>query len=663
MFYSRFAIDGIRKNKQLYIPYLLTCTMMVTIYYILRYLTDCEFLSMVHGGDSAKMILGLGMCVIFIFSIIFLIYTNSFLIRRRKKEFGLYNILGMNKKNIAIVLFWETVFNLVISLSLGLLMGIVFSKIFELSIVNILEANIEYSMRVDFQGILYTIEIFSTIQAIIYLKSIASISLSNPIEMVKAENVGEKKPKANWFLGLAGFILLGVGYMISISIKQPLSALLLFFVAVVLVIIGTYLVMISGSVLLCKILQKNKKYYYNPKHFVSLSQMSYRMKRNGAGLASICILMTMVLVMISSTSCLYFGQEDAIKKRYPRDYVAQFYYDIEEDVSTIEQIKNYINQTIKENNVQTSDVMDFYDVTLSGCRMSSDYVEIDSTKVNFDDLTVMENLLYVHFVTLDDYNTMNNAHVSLKEDEALGYSTNTDKLPETFTLGTKTYSIQENLKELTISGSAAVEAIPSVYLVVNELPVVTYEDGRDALQRTWNYGFNWNVEDEQAIVLDQTMYDYIQANITMGNRGFVSDTIVSGRRDFNSTFGMFLFIGCLLSFVFLMATVLIIYYKQICEGYEDESRFEIMQKVGMRKKDIRRSINSQMLTIFIFPIALAILHIGFAFPMIHKLLILFNVINFKLLVTTTMISVLICTLFYIIVYKITSNTYYKIVSH
>lgn len=664
-FYPTLAIDGIRKNKQLYVPYLMTCSLMVAIYYILRFLTDCEMLANVHGGDSARMVLGLGMAVIFVFSIIFLIYTNSFLIRRRKKEFGLYNILGMNKKNIGILLFWETIFNLFISLGFGLLFGIIASKIFELGLTNILEGTISFKMSMDWKGILYTIEIFGAIQAIIYLKSVASVSLSNPVEMMKAENFGEKKPKANWFLGIAGLVILIAAYGLAITIKQPLSALLLFMVAVIMVIIATYLLMICGSVLLCKILQKNKNYYYNPKHYVSLSQMTYRMKRNGAGLASICILMTMVLVTISSTSCLFFGQEDAMKKRYPRDYIIEYRYEdmTEERMGIIEQARAYVNKTVKEKGIETSDLFDYFDISLSGCRMNKEYIEIDSTKVDPNDITVVEDLLYVHFVKLDEYNQMSGEMVSLQEGQALGYVVNTETLPSTLTIGNRQYDIKKNLDSFQVSGASMVSAIPSIYLVVNEIPVVTNEEGKNMLEYTWNYGFNWNCSNEEAIALDQEMYDSMCQQFIPASEHFFTDTYASGESDFRTTFGTFFFLGCLLSTVFLMAAVLIIYYKQICEGYEDESRFEIMQKVGMRKEDIRKSVNSQMLTIFIFPIALAIIHICFAFPMIHKLLILFNIVNLPLLMCTTAISVLICTIFYIIVYKITSNTYFKIVSH
>ncbi|MBQ0065883.1 MAG: ABC transporter permease [Firmicutes bacterium] len=661
-FYPRLAKEGIRKNKQLYIPYLLTCACMSAVFYILNYLATGDLLSHTHGGESAQTVLALGFVVILIFSGIFLIYTNSFLIRRRKKEFGLYNILGMNKKNIGRILFWETIISLVISLTGGILAGILLSKGSELLLMNMMENEVGFHMSISWGSVLTTIVVYTFIHGIIFLKTMVSITFSNPIELVRADTFGEKNPKANWLLGIAGVVILGFAYIIAITIRDPISALFLFFVAVVLVIIATYLLMISGSVLMCKLLQKNKNYYYNKKHFVSISQLVYRMKRNGAGLASICILMTMVLVTISTTSCMYFGSRAAMEHRYPRDYMVQ--YDFQgTDTTKVDELRSYIMDTLKEKNVEYSDVVEEITTSLPGARLSKDYIEIDYNAVN--GYSSLDKLCYIRFVSIDEYNQHTGKNITLKDDECLSYSLRTDDLGKTITMGNKEYKVIEIIEQeedVVLGGDAVSDIVPSIYLVVNQMPSITNDKGEDMLERCWHFCLNWKLDKEADALLDQEMNDYMFNNIVPGERLF-TDTKEQGRSDYIGLYGTFFYLGSLLSFVFLISAVLIIYYKQICEGYEDEARFNIMQKVGMKKEDIKKSINSQMLTIFIFPIALAVVHLVFAFPMIQKILLLFGILDLKLLISMTAISCLICTIIYVVVYKITSNTYYKIVSH
>lgn len=318
-FYSKLAWSGIRKNKKLYTPYLLTCIGMVMMFYIISFLSTSRVLQSMPGGDTMQSMLELGCGVIGVFSLIFLFYTNSFLLRRRKREFGLYNILGMGKRNLARVLLWETLIVAGLSLSLGLFAGFVLSKFAELGMLNILSADVTFSLTVEPGAIGQTLLLFAVIFALILLNTLRQIHLSNPIALLHSGNTGEKPPKANWILALAGFLLLAAAYYLAVTIEDPVAALIWFFVAVVMVIVATYLLFVAGSVAICRILQKNKKYYYKTNHFVSVSSMVYRMKRNGAGLASICILCTIVLVMLSSTVCLYSGTEDSLRSRYPRN--------------------------------------------------------------------------------------------------------------------------------------------------------------------------------------------------------------------------------------------------------------------------------------------------------------------------------------------------------
>ena len=318
-FYPYLAISAIGKNKRFYLPYILTCTGMIMMNYIIAFLTFSDSLSGMIGGEQIKTMLNLGCYVIGTFSVIFLFYTNSFLIKKRKKELGLYNILGMGKKNIGLIIFWETVIIGVVAMLAGLAGGIIFSKLAELIAVNMLKGGIDYTFTISLKAISETAVLFTSIFVLVFLNSIRQVHTANPVELINSVNVGEKPPKSNWAVGLLGAVILAAAYYIAVTIKNPIATILWFFVAVIMVIVATNMLFISGSVQMCKILKKNKGYYYKANHFVSVSSMAYRMKRNGAGLAQICILATMVLVMVTGSACLYFGAEDSLESRYPQD--------------------------------------------------------------------------------------------------------------------------------------------------------------------------------------------------------------------------------------------------------------------------------------------------------------------------------------------------------
>lgn len=369
-FYPRLAWSGIRKNKELYIPYLLTCIGMIMMYYIVSYLYTGSLLSTVRGGDIVAALMGLGRFVIGVFSVIFLFYTHSFLIRRRKREFGLYSILGMNKLNLARIMIWESVTVICISLVSGLAFGILFSKLAELLMNYILRADVNYSMQINPENVRQTVILYLVIFLLILVVTLRQIHVTDPIQLLRSENVGERPPKANWPMALIGAALLGIAYYLAVSIEDPVAAMLWFFLAVLLVIGGTYLLFIAGSVALCRLLQKNKRYYYKTNHFVSVSSMVYRMKRNGAGLASICILCTMVLVMLSSTVCLYGGQESSLRSRYPRNIMtdnrADSYEQLREENyapirAAIEEVLSAHGQTAAARNI-----LDYSYVALAG---------------------------------------------------------------------------------------------------------------------------------------------------------------------------------------------------------------------------------------------------------------------------------------------------------
>ena len=672
-FYGKLAVDGIRKNKRLYTPFLLRCAGMAAMLYIVSFLAYTSYLDVIPGGNTMRAMLVLGIGVIAVFSVLFLFYTHSFLIRRRKKEFGLYNVLGMGKRNIAKILFFETLITAAVSVTGGLAAGIAFSKLAELGMVYVLQGKVSYAYAVSVSGIRIVIATFLMIFTLIFLNSLGQVRLSDPLTLLRSESAGEKPPKGNWFLAFAGVVFLAGAYWIALAIEQPLSAMLWFFIAVIMVIIGTYLLFISGSVVLCRLLQKKKSYYYQARHFVSVASMKYRMKRNGAGLASICILVTMVLVMISSSACLYFGGEDSIRTRYPREVISDVYLKDPGfmEASNISGLRDAADDVLKENGVEKiSDVVDYRYAQIAGI-VKNGTLDIDLSDETA--LAVSEKLYQVYFVPLADYHTLTGEQDQLSHGEAMIYVSRGDYSYDTLTIpGGENYEIVKKVPEFVVNGNSAMDVVPTLYVFVPDfqeavepLMQIKDSDGDSWVMLRWFYGFDLSAEPETQIQVSRQLKERWNSFLSQGKFGVAASTCEAreeNRAEVQGMFGGVFYLGIVLSIVFLFAAVLIIYYKQISEGYEDQSRFEIMQKVGMTKEDIRKSINSQMLTVFFLPLIAAAVHLAFAFPLIRKLLALLNMMNIRLFIVTTVLTFLIFGLFYAVVYRLTSNAYYAIVS-
>ena len=674
LLYPRLAWTGIRKNKRLYAPYLLTCAGMVMMHYIITALSYSDAVHGLRGGSTIAFTLDLGSWIIALFSLIFLFYTNSFLIRRRMKEFGLYNILGMGKGNIARILVWESLISAALTLSTGLFGGFALSKLAELGLVNIMKGEVSYRVELSMQAVLTTVPVFCAIFALILLAGLIRIGRTDAIALLRSENAGEKPPKANWFLGVLGALLLGGAYYLAVSIKDPMSALIWFFVAVGMVILATYLLFVSGSVVLCRALQRNKRYYYKPNHFVSVSSMAYRMKRNGAGLASICILATMVLVMLCSTSCLYFGAEDSLNSRYPMDLTIDLLFPrvVGHNDTALEIVRSATMQACADHGVAPDLVTEYRHAEITGC-LKGTQLDPDPANFEYDSVDVYGDVRVLHFIPLEDYNTFAGANEILNPGEALIYATrNPYRADELTILGSTSLRIVKQLDSFPVDGGAAMDMFSHLILVVPDFETIleplsglTNARGDKLLDVKWFYGVDMHAQDDVQVAIWSELYGKLGERLDAsecGDVGYYIESRSENRDDFYGTYGGLFFLGIALSIVFLFAAVLIIYYKQVTEGYEDQHRFEIMQKVGMTKQDIRRNINSQLLTVFFLPLIAAGVHLAFAFPMIRKLLMMFNLFNLKLLMCTTIISYLIFALFYLLVYRITSNAYYAIVS-
>lgn len=679
-FYPKLAVTGIAKNKKTYVPYILTGIGMVMMFYIVTFLSENNAVGNMRGGESVQGFLSMGIGVIGIFSTMLLFYTNSFLIRRRKKEFGLYNILGMSKGNLSRVIIWESLIIAATSIVLGLGCGVLFSKAAELLVSRILNSTVGFNFTVDKKALVMTLKWFGVIFSLILLSSLYQVYKSKPVELMKSESVGEKPPKANWLLALVGLVLLGGAYCLAITIQDPITAMILFFVAVIMVIAATYLLFIAGSVTFCRLLQKNKRYYYKTNHFISLSSMVYRMKRNGAGLASICILSTMVLVMISSTSCLYIGGEDMLRQRYPRNMVLETNVADKEYTAYFHQV---INEELAAHQQREENTIHYRYVSFGGIR-EGDRIILDESKISAS--VDFSNYWQLFVIPLEDYNQIMGTSETVAEGEALIYATKTNFKYDEVTLdGIGTFRVKKAEKGFVSNKTDSMQIMPSMFLFVpdvtdilnalNEIVVRTGDKGARGMAYIHDYyGFDLACDEQEQTEIYNRIMERVTAEPIMEATGLSAEEVAEQnvnvsfesmaayRDDYLSLNSGFFALGLILGLVFICGAVLIMYYKQIIEGYEDQSRFEILQKVGMTKKEIKKSINSQVLTVFFAPLIMSGIHMGFAFPLISKLLTLFGLMNTRLLILVTLGSFGVFALFYILVYLATSRAYYSIVS-
>lgn len=656
-FFSKLAASNIKKNGKAYIPYILSCVMTVALFYIVKSLSYNPGLKNMVGSSTMMTMMSMCSVIIALFAIVFLFYTNSFLMKRRKKEFGVFNILGMEKSHIAKTMAWENFYVTFISIVGGLVIGLALDKAMFLLIAQVLNEEITLGFFISDKAIISTIVMFCVIFLLILLNSIRQIHTANPIELVTAGNAGEREPKTKWVLAILGLLSLGAGYYIALTIENPLTALVYFFFAVILVIIGTYMLFTAGSIALLKILRKNKKYYYKTKHFTSISGMIYRMKQNAVGLANICILSTAVLVMVSSTSSLMLGLQDVIATRYPDDFVV---YSNETSEERAYESFDTIRELQEEQNLNVTSERE-YRYLVFPAFINGDTFEV-TRDANFSSLGNLNNLI---FVSLSDYNRVMGTDKTLAENEILIYSDRLQFDSPTLKIFDREYSVKEKIDEFIGNGLIVAVAANTQFIVlpdgtdIDELYAMQKEalpDGASEIQ--YYYGFNSDADEETQRVFYRTL---LEDYVGHGYEGTI-ESKADSRSEFVALYGGFFFIGIFLGVLFIMATVLIIYYKQISEGYDDKQRYEIMQKVGMTHQEIKNSIHSQVLTVFFLPLIVAGIHIVVAFPIINKLLALLNLLNVQLFLTCTVVCYVVFAVMYLLIYLLTARTYYKIVS-
>lgn len=637
--YEKLAVTNLKNNRKTYVPYIFTGVLTVMMFYIIDALSRGKGITQ----DTLKICLQYATGVIIVFAVIFLFYTNSFLIKRRKKEIGVYNILGMGKRHIARMMAVETILTAGISILGGLVFGIIFGKLMYLLLLKILHNSVDMQFSVNGTAIVQTVILFAGIFLLTYLYNILQIQLVNPVELLHGGNQGEKEPKSRWLLVIVGVAALGNGYWIALTTEAPLEALLKFFVAVVCVIIGTYALFIAGSIVVLKMLRKNKAYYYNPKHFTSVSGMIYRMKQNGAGLANICVLSTMVLVMVSTTVSLYAGMEDILDSRFPRDVSIVCN---EADTNKEETLQRLIKEQCEKAGVKITDRVRYRYGSMNAV-LKGDKLE------NVDQYYPDNHFYYVEMMTQDEYNRIEKRNVSLEEQEILTYTTNGKCGKKQINIAGQNYQVKKELSEMTSQPKSTAEMYKTLYIVFANAEQIERIE-------SFSYADKFNLKGDdgkQKEALEQIQNEFYEKfpDGTMESR-------MLSRSSFYELYGGLFFIGIYLGSMFIMATVLIIYYKQISEGYDDRERYQIMQKVGMSKKEVKRSIRSQVLSVFFLLLVVAVIHVAVAFKVMTKILGVLNLTNVSLFAVCTIITIAVFAVFYIIVYSITAKEYYRIVN-
>lgn len=675
LLYPKLAWQGIRKNAETYLPYLLMGILMVGVSYIMNYLTRPALMGALSMGGTTLMVLQMGKIVISVFSVIFLYYCNSFLIRRRMKEFGLYNILGMGKGNIARVMLWETLLTALLVFAGGLLLGLSLSRLVEMALINLLHADYTVPMELFYpDGVTWVLLLFGGIYVLILLANLLRMRLSNPVALLKSENTGEKPPKANWFFGLIGLLILLSAYYVAAVSQSPLEALIFFFIAVLMVIVATYLLLVSGSVTLCRMLRRNKRYYYQTRHFISVSAMAYRMKRNGAGMATICILCTMVLVILTSTVCLYGGTDSMVDAICPQDInltIGLEARDGEENWKRLDAMQQMALDVTEEMGLTPENITSQRALVATGKVQNGDYgiiTDADSLKANVLELTVYPLSVYEQAtgetVTLADRELL---YASFKTNEAFSSMSFYGSAPYRMIRAEKELPKRLLSADYRSAWGCLVVFTNDAEAFRSEITALVGEKSGEAMMMD-RLALHFDLDSEADTDTQEKLVKTLRSEAMKstgkdfyGMSSLSVDTRALCRMDYLSLFGGLFFLGMVLGPLFSIAAVLIMYYKQICEGYEDAERFAVMRKVGLTDAEIRRSVNSQVLTVFFAPLLMAGLHMMFAMPMIRLILGAFGLHNDSLFYGIGIGCYVVFAVIYALMYLLTSRRYYRIV--
>ena len=651
-FYWKLAFTNLKGNRRVYLPYLLSSVGIIMMFYSINALGQGIDQGALYGGTTVASMMGLGVFVIGLFAVLFLFYTNSFIIKRRKKELGLYNILGMEKRHIAHILFRETLLIAVCSLALGLGLGIVFSRVVFWLLGLLLGTNLAVAFVIPVSAITSTLGLFGLIFLLTLCYNLLQVKLSKPIELLHGGETGEREPKAHWFLAVLGALLLGTGYTMAVTIQDPLSALVFFFVAVILVILGTYLLFITGITAMLKLLKKNKRFYYKTNHFTALSGMLFRMKQNAAGLASICVLFTALLVTVSTTFSLYTSMDGLLRARYPRNVLVSV---CDANQEAKDMVRSAVNQKSQELGLALENVVDREGWNITTARVGN---TLHTQEVS------LETCAVVNIFTQSEFERFSGQQVDLAENQVLLFDpANTFPEEDTLHIDDKTYEIVPS-DYVMPEASTLAQIYEMYYLVVRDETVVENILAPSGSDTFPIYSYDFDVaggDPEDIAALREALGTVDFSGPGVEYAALLFEDSATSRQSFMELYGGLFFLGLFLGVLFLLGTALIIYYKQVSEGYDDARRFNIMQKVGMSHKEVKQSIHSQILLVFFLPLVMAVLHLAFAFPMLEKILLVMGLANTQLILLSTLGCVAVFALAYLIIYALTARTYYNIV--
>ena len=689
-FFLKLARSNISKNRRFFLPRILSEAGLLCVFYIVFTLRTDECILQLRGGQYIEVFMSIGVAVMMLLSVILLFYINSFLMKQRKREFGVYNILGMEKRHICRVLFHETALSSLASVVLGLAMGTLFYKLCSLLICQLLNAEIVLGFYfINARSLALSGAFFLVLDVMAYGVNCVTIARMKPVEMLSSANVGEREPKVKWPLLVLGLLALGGGYYISLTTQNPLKALVLFFVAVILVIIGTYFLFVAGSIFVLKALKKNKRFYYNKKHMPAVSGLLYRMKQNAVGLASIAILATGVLVMISTTVSLYAGAEETVKRNFPQDYYLSARYLQRSDEGRLLHAEDMPRETLLRaveqgagKNGLTIKEMDFQEYLTVSYRNENGGLYCRQAGGNAADS--LKGLSVMTYITQEMYRSLGGEELNLAEDEIAVCPMDirqrgldrTEITIEGDSYQVKTvlpeFPIRSGMEELSTNCYGVVVADDSVLAHLYDQQKQVYGDAASDYTRRIAASFagrgaNGDVGEKLERDVEEYLREYLkevafpQQQEPGESLAITGNTVWGARESVTAMCGALLFLGILLGLVCLFATVMIVYYKQISEGYEDRTRFQIMQKVGMSRREVRKTINSQVLMVFFLPLIVAGIHLAFAFPILEKLLHVLMLSSTSLFVLCSLITFGVFAGVYVVIYLGTARTYYKIV--
>ena len=684
-FYLKMAWGNIRKNRNIYLPYLLAASVMTALFYIQGSLCDMVDISGMKGKRMMSSLLGISTPITGIFSLVILFYVNSFVMKQRKKEFGLYNVLGMEKRHLVRLMSVEILLVAVFSLVFGISGGALFSQLFFLIFYKMIRMEADLTMVIPRGAVIETLTLFGILFCLVLLYDIVAVIRTRPVELLKSESQGEREPKVHGLAALIGVAALTGGYVIAQKVESPMEAMLWFFAAALLVIVGTYGLFMAGSIALLKWMKKRECFYYRPSSFISVSGMLYRMKQNAAGLAGICILSTMVMVTIGASLCIFSGVSEGVREEYPREYFLQMHYseDLKPETyqDTTSDVKKLVEAQMEENGSRVENMLSYTRCNMVYRKGKDGY---EAEMGDLADTNDYENLVYVQYLLREDYEANTGKKTEIPDDVAAFYESEEGLIPgETLLFGDysiKGKRLEEPVETAVASRYSGIKKRVQVLLPgIEEMEKLTESLGKNfetyyGLEEGegpgamyflgWNWYFDISGKQEPAEEFLEKLrsswetekaseWAYIS---TFQNRTEEEEYLFQ-------EYGTILFIGFFLGLIFLLATVLIIYYKQVTEGYDDRKRFVIMQDIGLSQAEVKKTIRTQVLLVFFLPLGAAGLHMAMAFKVLVKMMALFSAYNIKLFSLCIGLTVAVFALVYFLVYTVTARIYYKIVSN